>query len=417
MKYCLIGKTLSHSFSKKVHDMGGLEYSLVELDENQLESFVRERKFNGFNITIPYKKDIGKFLVADDDYAKKYKVFNTAKLDENGKYLGYNTDVGGIKYTLNRMNFDAKGKGVVILGAGGAGTVAKNALLELGAKYAVNVSRNGDINYDNFFQVQECYLANLLINATPIGTYPDIEEPKIDVSLMKNLEAVFDLTYNPFTTELIYASNRLNLKVSNGLPMLIEQALLSQDIWLNKTHTQEETEKLITDVLKATQNVVLSGMPSCGKTTIGKEVAKMLNRKFVDTDDYIQKLTGLAPKEIIIKKGEKFFRDIEQDALKNVCKESELVIALGGGSLLSENGVKYAKMNGFIFYIDRPLEMLSVKDRPISQKTGVKKLYESRKAIYERTATAIIKNDKSKDVKTVAKEIVSAYEIACSKRR
>lgn len=401
MKFCLIGEKLSHSYSKEIHSLCGLDYTLKEIVRCGVGDFIENSSYHGYNVTIPYKKDVLPFLHEVSVEAKEMGAVNTV-LNKNGKLLGYNTDVGGILYTLKRKGVSLNGKTVLILGTGGASKAVEYVCKKQGAKYFF-VSRNGEINYQNCYDIN----AQVIINATPVGMYPLIDDCPVDLQRFSNLEFVFDLIYNPQKTLLIKTANRLNIKSSNGLPMLVEQALLAQDIWLSKTHTEKETENIISKISGSKLNIALTGMPGCGKSTIGKKLAKSLGKEFVDLDDEITKITGKNPSKIITESGELEFRKIETKTLKTVLLKTGAVISLGGGAILSEENRRLLSLNSVTIYIKRDLALLESKGRPLSQKLGVTKLFEERKPLYE---TADICIDNNGDIETAIKESIKGYE-------
>lgn len=411
MKYCLIGEKLGHSYSAVIHNARGLEYTLNPMPKDELQSFCASRKFKGFNITIPYKKDIIPYLDDISDIAKDAGAVNTV-VDREGKLFGYNTDVGGMKYMLARKGISLKGKNLLILGSGGTSNTAKTLAKYEGAKSVTIVSRSGEVNYDNCKNIAKD--TEIIINATPVGMYPNNGKAPLTLDGFDSLEGVFDCIYNPFVTELLNDAKERGIVYSHGLSMLVEQALLAEDIWLENTHTQEESEQLIADVYSKTANIVLFGMPSCGKTTFGKVIAKRLGRDFIDSDGEITRRTGKTPAEIIKESGEKVFRDVESEVILSIAKESGKVIALGGGGVLRSENVKALRSNGILVYIQRPLDLLSTDGRPLSQSKGVAKLYEERKDIYENAKDCSVLNDKTEEY--AVEEILKEYEIACYKR-
>ena len=410
MKFCLIGEKLSHSYSAKIHNLSGLDYSLEEVAKDRLEDFVAKCDYDGFNVTIPYKKDIIKYLDGVSDLAKKVGAVNTV-VRKNGLLYGFNTDVGGLKYTLKRKNIDIKGKNVLVLGSGGASaTAAALCGLENAGSVTV-VGRNSEVNYTNCYNLQD---TEVIINATPVGMYPNNGECIIEPKEFKKLKAAVDCIYNPFETEFLYRSAKIGAVVSGGLPMLAEQALIAQDIWLDKKHSEEDTEKLIETLKCSTLNLVLSGMPSSGKTTLGKITAELSGKEFFDVDEYIEKTFGKSAKDIILSEGETAFREKESAMVKELSAKSGAVIACGGGSVLKEENVKNLKSNGVIIFIDRNLSLLTDSGRPLSASTGINKLYEQRINTYLKSADECVKNDS--DAQKVSREILKKYEIACSKR-
>lgn len=410
MKYCLIGEKLGHSYSVIIHEKRGYDYILRPIERNALCDFCKE-DWDGFNITIPYKKDIMQWLDFVSDDAKEIGAVNTVKR-ENGKLFGYNTDLGGLKYTFDRIGVSLNNQNVLVLGSGGASKVAVALAKKEGARSVNIVSRTGDINYQNVYE--KVPFATVIINTTPVGMFPNADDSPISLDGFENLIAVVDAIYNPYQTKLLIQAQRKKLKFSNGLPMLVEQGLIAEDIWSNTTHTKSETEDIINYLVQKTMNVVLFGMPSCGKTTLGRLVSQNLDREFIDTDELIKEKTGKSPATLIKESGEKVFRDVESDVIKSVAKLSGKVISLGGGGVLREENVDALKQNGIMVYVDRALELLVDDDRPITKQKGVQKLFAERKDIYERAKDICVTNNGN--VENAMKEIIEKYETACHKR-
>lgn len=389
MRYCLIGEKLPYSFSKEVHNRMGLSYSLKELNIDELKSFTSDNSYSGFNVTIPYKTEIIKYLDRLDDDAKEIGAVNTV-VKKEGKLIGYNTDIFGMEKSFDKMGVSLKDKVVLILGTGGTSKTASTLCKKQGAKMVYKVSRNGEINYTNCYELVG---VEVIINTTPVGTYPNNFERPVDLSKFKNLKAVFDVVYNPLKSSLVMQAEELSIPSLGGLYMLVSQAIGAECLWLEKEIASEVIDEVYLSLLKEKRNIVLEGMPSCGKSTIGKEIAKRLNRKFFDTDLLIEEKTFKKPSEIIKEKGEEYFREIESLVVKEVSKNSSSVIALGGGVPLREENRKALKQNGIIIYIKRDLSLLSINDRPISEKNGVENLYKKRKDIYREFADFTVENN------------------------
>ncbi len=399
MKYCLIGEKLSHSYSAEIHAQMGLEYTLNEVKKENLKKFVDSGEFDGFNVTIPYKKDIMHYLDQVDDLAERIGAVNTVKRVD-GILYGYNTDYYGLKMTFANMGVDLKGKKVAILGSGGAKNTAYVLCEDCGAKEIYVVSRSGEINYTNVYSLE----IDVIINTTPVGMYPKTGVSMVDLKRIKGVSAVVDLIYNPIKTALILQAEQLGVKYANGLLMLVAQAIKAEEIWLDKTFSEQEITNAYLKLLSSKRNIILIGMPASGKSTLGRLVSASLNREFIDTDEEIYKRTGNTPAEIIMALGERAFRDIESRVCYDLGKLSGVVISTGGGSVLREENREDFKQNGTIFYIKRDLDKLITKGRPLSQDKGLDKLFEERRAIYEGLCDFEI--DNNGDVLNALKEII-----------
>lgn len=410
MKYCLIGEKLGHSYSAEIHKAMGFDYSLKEIKKERLAEFLANNEYGGFNVTIPYKKEVLKYLDDVHQSVMQTGAVNTVK-KVYGKLKGYNTDVGGMEYMIARKGLSLKDKHVLILGSGGTSNTAKALATKQGAKSVSVVSRSGDINYENCYDLTD---AQIIINTTPVGMYPNVYAKPIELlGNFENLIAVFDCIYNPFRTQLIMQAKSRGLICSDGLPMLVRQALLSENIWKEQNPTDDITETLITDIRKQKANVVLFGMPSSGKTTFGKLVAKKLGRPFVDLDEYITERQGRSPAKIIQEDGESVFRQIESNAVSEIALNSGGVISLGGGTVLDDANVQKLRANGVMVYVKRNLSLLTTKNRPLSQKQGIVNLYNQRAEKYQNAKDVEINNDT--DLNSAVKEIENVYKTACNK--
>lgn len=408
MKYCLIGEKLGHSYSKIIHEKLGLSYSLKELNKIELDSFLKSPDFDGFNVTIPYKKDVIPYMEELSPTASLAGAVNTV-VNKNGKLYGYNTDVDGMNYMLNKVGVSVKDKVVMILGSGGTSNTAVTLCKRENAKVYRVVSRSGKINYDNCYNYQD---TQIIINTTPVGMYPNVEDKPIDLSKFSSLIGVFDCVYNPKNTELLTQAKSLNIPCNGGLDMLVKQAVLAYNIWKESKQSDAITQKIVKEIDFQTKNIVLSGMPSAGKTTIGKALASKLGKDFYDSDTLIKETFLKTPAEIIESEGEESFRQKESLVIKELALKRGVVIALGGGAVLKDKNIKNLKRNGVIFYIKRELDLLVTDNRPLSQKQGVKALYENRKSLYENTCDYIVENNN--DINSAVMEIILNYENSCN---
>ena len=378
-KIALIGKTLKHSYSKIIHNlMADYLYDLVEVSPDKLQEFAINGGYDGYNVTIPYKKDIMPYLDQIDEFARLIGAVNTVVV-KDGKRKGYNTDFRGMTYALARAGISVKDKNVLILGSGGTSNTAQAVTTHLGAKTVNVVSRSGEINYDNCYEQKD---SNIIINTTPVGMYPNNYERVIDLSRFPVLEGVFDAIYNPYLTEFLYQAKELGLKYTDGLPMLVAQAKYAMEIFLETTCGEDVIESVLEKIRKQTKNVVLIGMPGSGKTTIGKRLAEILDKEFIDTDCKIVEKDGRDIPSIFSESGEDYFRNLEREVLKEVGKLSGKVIATGGGVVKNKGNYFPLKQNADIVWIKRPLDKLSTDGRPLSKDGKLDKLYQERKDLY-----------------------------------
>ncbi len=389
-KFALIGKTLKHSYSKKIHGLfNKYDYDLVELNDCQLKEFVNDKKYTGFNVTIPYKKEIIKYLDVVDESAKAIGAVNTV-VKKDGKTKGYNTDFFGMIYMLNRADIDLKDKHVLILGSGGTSNTAVAVAKRLNAKSIKVISRNGEFNYQNCYDFIE---TQVIINTTPVGMYPETDHSPIDIFKFPNLLGVADVIYNPSLTKLLFNAKEKGIKYSNGLPMLVAQAKYAMDLFLDKKFDDHIIETVLKKLQSEVKNIVLIGMPGSGKSTVANNLSALLGMEKIDTDEKIEQKAGKTIPEIFSEDGEEFFRKMETEVIKEVGKLSGKIISTGGGAVKKKENYFYLKQNGLIFYLDRPIEKLDKAGRPLSKDDlAVKKLYEERKELYNEFADFTIDN-------------------------
>ncbi len=390
-KFGLIGKTLKHSYSKKIHSLlGEYPYDLYELEPQEVERFAKSGQLKGFNVTIPYKKDIMPYLDVIDDDALKIGAVNTV-VNRNGILYGFNTDFAGMKYMLSRAGISLFDKKVMILGTGGTSNTAVAVAKSEKAKEIVVVSRSGSVNYQNCYEHKD---TEVIINTTPVGMYPNNYVCPIDITLFKNVMGVADAIYNPNTTELCFKAKELGVAYTNGLPMLVAQAKHATEKFFNKEISDDVIEKILNKLWGETLNVILVGMPGSGKTTIGTALAKLLNREFIDTDALIEKKDGRDIPTIFKDSGEEYFRKLESEVVKEVGKLTGKVISTGGGVIKNRDNCFPLKSNGIIFLIEREIEKLITDGRPLSKdKKTVKELYRERRENYHYFADYIIENN------------------------
>ncbi len=405
-QFGLIGKTLKHSYSKIIHrTFSKYDYKLIELLPENLKEFVLSKQLAGYNVTIPYKKDIMPFLDEISEQARSIGAVNTV-VNRNGKLYGFNTDFLGMTYMLSRADISVKNKSVMILGSGGTSNTAVAVCKSLGAREIKVVSRLGQINYKNCYDDKG---VEIIINTTPVGTYPNTNERPIDLKKFPNLLGVADVIYNPSMTKLLYQANELNIKHTNGLPMLVAQAKYAMDLFLDKTFDDSVIEEVLLDLQKQTQNIVLIGMPSSGKSSIGKRVAEKLKREFIDIDLEIEKERGKTIPQIFSELGGDYFRKIEKEITLRVCSLSGKVISTGGGVVKDSDNLFSLKQNGKVILITRDIDKLISEGRPLSKdKESIKKLYQERKDLYNLFADARVENDG--EIDEAVKGVIELYE-------
>ena len=390
MKYGLIGEKLGHSFSKTVHSkIASYDYELLEIPKTDIDSFMQKRDFCCINVTIPYKETVIPYLDEISDEAKSIGAVNTI-VNKNGRLFGYNTDFYGLSSLINKNSIEIKNKTVLILGSGGTSKTANAVCESMNARKIFTVSRNGGEGFITYQQAAAID-AEVIINTTPVGMFPNNFAVPISLDGFKNLEAVVDVIYNPLKTQLVLSAQRRGIKAVGGLYMLYAQAVKAAEIFTEneiKTH-------VFNDIFKEKQNLVLVGMPSCGKTTFGKILSAELNKSFIDTDEEIIKRSGMPISEIFEKFGEKYFRDLESEVINDLSAYQGMVIATGGGAILREENVNALKQNGKIIFIDRPLSMLiTTDDRPLSKSRELlEKRYNERYGIYSSVCDVKIKAD------------------------
>lgn len=401
MKYGLIGEHLGHSFSKEIHEMlGKYKYEICEIAKENLDSFMKEKTFNAINVTIPYKQQVIPYLDYIDDKALSIGAVNTV-VNKNNKLYGYNTDYYGLKSLIETNNIDVKNKKVLLLGNGGTSKTARTVLKDLEVKEIIIVDLNKDENVITYDEALKYHTdSEVIVNTTPCGMYPDNDGCIVDIDLFKNLEAVIDVVYNPIRTTIVSNALTKGIKAVSGLYMLVAQAVYAAGIFLDEEILEKEIDRIYNIIKKQKENIVLIGMPSSGKTTIGIELSKLLNKEYVDTDSLIEDKINMPISNFLTKDNENDFRDIEEEVTKNISKLNNKIISTGGGVIKREINIKRLKQNATIVFIDRSLEnLITTSSRPLSSnRTDLEKLYQQRYNIYKLSADIIVENnDKLED--------------------
>ena len=379
MKYGLIGKKLGHSYSKSIHGLlGNSEYELKEIPPEEVDGFLDNAKFKGINVTIPYKEKVMPYVIPDE-VSKKIGCVNTV-VNKNGKLYGYNTDYYGFSCTVKRSGINFSGKKVIILGSGGTSKTAASVAGDQGAEKIIIISRGGENNYDN---VSDHSDADIIINTTPVGMYPNNGvSPINDLGIFRDSLTVIDIIYNPLRTELLLQAEDRGMITANGLSMLVAQAKKAAELFTRASIPDEQVEQTTSKIARLTRNIILIGMPGCGKSSVGAALAEKTGREFADTDDWVVKAAGKSIPDIFAADGEEAFRKLESDALKTLCKRGGLVIATGGGIVKRRENRNALKQNGTVIFLDRDIAELPASGRPLSEKEGAAALAAARLPLY-----------------------------------
>ena len=377
----LVGERLGHSFSPQIHAcLCDYSYSLFEMPEGELEGFIKGDGYHSVNVTIPYKMAVMPCLDVISEAAQKIGSVNTVTHLPDGRLYGDNTDFYGFIHMIKSAGLDLSGKSVLILGTGGTSRTATAACEALGAKSIRLVSRKGDLTYGNAHTL--CPETQIIINCTPVGMYPNNLVSPIDIQKFPALEGVADVIFNPAKTQLLLDAEGLGLKTANGLPMLVAQAKRACEIFTGEDIPDSEIDRITRIIAGQTTNIVLIGMPGCGKTTVGKILAERLGRELVDTDELVVELAGKSIPEIFAEQGEEGFRAIEHTAVCMAGKKSGVIIATGGGVVTRPENYAPLHQNGKIVFITRDISLLAKDGRPLSLSGDLRAMYEKRLPSY-----------------------------------
>lgn len=396
MIYGLLGKTLRHSYSKIIHErMADYTYDLYETPEEGLEALIRRPDMGGFNVTIPYKQTVIPFCDELTPAARAIGSVNTLYHDAAGRLIGDNTDYFGFSYMARRAGISFVGRKVVIFGSGGTSLTARRVAADEGAREVVIVSRSGENNYDNLDRHAD---AEILINTTPVGMYPKNEGALIDIARFPQCCGVLDVIYNPLKTNLILSAEDAGIPATGGLPMLVAQAAPAVERFSGRTISEAVIEETLDTLTREVRNLVLVGMPGCGKSSIGRLAAERAGRAFYDTDDLVVEMAGCSIPEIFAAQGEAAFRDLEAKAVAQAARERGGVIATGGGVLLREENRRALRQNSRIVYLDRALDALPTDGRPISQTRKLEDIYRERLPLFTGVSDVTVANDAAPEV-------------------
>lgn len=397
----LLGEKISHSYSPQIHKyLADYSYVLFDKPPEALESFLKSDQFRGLNVTIPYKKSVLKYCDELSPQAEILGAVNTIVRLDNGKLIGHNTDYFGFHAMVKRSGICYAGKKVLVLGSGGASNTVCAVMRELGADVVV-ISRHGENNYQNLHIHSDFAV---IVNTTPVGMYPNTGVAPVSVDRFPRLEYVMDLIYNPGKTKLLLDAEARGIPTQNGLWMLVAQAAESCQWFTGKPVDQSCIAGIYQKLKAQMQNIILIGMPGCGKSTVGKLLAQRMGKTFADSDAEIIATAGCSIEDIFHNAGERAFRELETAALCKLCKQSSCVIATGGGCVTKEENYPILRQNGIVIWIQRDISTLSTDGRPLSQNNSLEQMYAVRRPLYQKSADIIVDNNTS--VEATVDEII-----------
>lgn len=387
MKCGLLGRKLGHSYSPAIHALlGDYEYRLFEKEPEELEAFLRHGDWDALNVTMPYKQAVIPCLDSLTPIAQELGAVNTI-IRREGKLVGDNTDYWGFRSMVAQSGLSPAGKKCLVLGSGGASKVVQFVLKDMEA-HVVVISRSGENHYRNLELHRD---ASIIVNTTPVGMYPDTGVSPVDLEMFPQLEGVLDVIYNPARTQLLIDAERRGIVAMNGLWMLISQAIEASSLMTGVPLPEEKAEDVHRILRRQMENMIIIGMPGCGKSTVGRLIAEEMGKTFVDTDAEIEKIAKKSIPRIFAEDGERVFRDLEHRVLAELGKQSGLVIATGGGCVTQERNEPLLHQNGTIFWLQRDTDKLPTEGRPLSH--HLDELYRLRRPMYDYFADAWVDNN------------------------
>ena len=411
MRFFLIGEHLAHSYSPVLHAALGTEnYELRELAPDELESFIKSRDFDGLNVTIPYKTAVVPYLDELSPEASAIGAVNTV-IRRGDRLVGYNTDYTGLLALIRSAGLSLRGGKVLILGSGGTSRTALAVAKKAGARSVLRLSRTPDGETISYADAASRHAdADIIINTTPVGMFPHAGMSPVDLSLFPHLSGVVDVVYNPLRSAFVLDARRRGIPAVGGLRMLVSQAAAASALFRGAEIGEDIADRLFRDFLLTRENLVLIGMPSAGKTTVGRESAALLDRRFVDTDVLFAEQYGMTPGDFLRAHGEDAFRAAEARVVASVSAETGLVIATGGGAVLRQKNVDALRANGRLVWLDRsPEKLLPTCDRPLSSSPEqLRALYNARLPFYRDAADCRVDGDG--DISSVSRDAVARFQ-------
>ena len=406
MRYGLLGRTLGHSFSPEIHKwLWDAEYGLFPMEEAQARAFLLSRSFDGLNVTIPYKRLALECCDEVDAEAMQIGAVNTV-INRAGRLFGFNTDVYGLRTAMAAAGISVAGKHVLVFGSGGTSRTAVYAAESLGAASVTVISRNGEHNYENLYSRHAD--AEVLINTTPVGMFPDCGGQITDVSRFPRCCGVMDAVYNPLRTRLTEQARQLGIPASGGLTMLVYQARRAAELFSGREISDAAAEDTLIRLRRERSNLVLIGMPGSVKTTVGRLLAEKLSMPFFDSDLCLEAETGVPAGELLLQGGEAAFREREAAVIARLACGHGQVISVGGGAVLREENRLALRQNGLVCYLQRPLDALSTEGRPLSKDgRALSALFAEREGLYRMTQDFSVMNVGSPE--ETAEKIMEAW--------
>jgi len=387
----LLGEKLAHSYSPAIHRrLGDYEYRLIEKAPSELEPFLNSDTFDALNVTIPYKKAVMPYCAALSDTARRIGSVNTIVRRRDGTLYGDNTDAYGFACMIKSSGIRVEGAKALVLGSGGACATVTAVLREMGAREIVVISRSGEDNYDNLSRHAD---AELIVNTTPVGMYPNCIASPLDLTQFPLCRGVLDLIYNPRRTGLILQAEALGIPCESGLVMLVAQAKRAAELFTGRGIDDAVIGRIVGDLRAEMENIVLVGMPGSGKSTIAAALGELTGRRVLDSDEEVVRRAGKSIPELFAESGEESFRELESAVLRELGKASGLIIATGGGAVLREENYAALHQNGTIIHLRRALSELPIAGRPLSRTKGVEELWNARRERYERFADHVVDNN------------------------
>ena len=392
----LLGRKLGHSLSPEIHaKLCNYEYKLYPTEPENLDEFFSDTKLKAYNVTIPYKIEAFNRCAERSETAEKVGSVNTVVRRPDGTLYGDNTDYFGFSYMAEKCGCDFRDKKVLILGSGGASLTVRHVANDNGAKEIVVVSRSGEDNYEN---ISRHYDADIIVNTTPVGMYPNNGERLIDLSKFTKCRKALDLIYNPARTVFLLDAEKLGIDCINGLYMLVAQALRAAEIFTGETIPLEKIDEIYEEIMKEQKNIVLVGMPGCGKSTVAALLSEKTGRKCADTDSMVEECGEKIP-DIFAKYGEAEFRSRETEAVKTAGKDKGKIIATGGGAILRPENRIALRENSTVIFLNAPTETLATDGRPLSKNIdALNKMHSERLPLYLETADYTVEVDPDPEI-------------------